>query len=78
LPFGFCVALAKTIEGLVHVSNLRGDYYEFDERSFALRGQRNGRVFRIGDTVRVRLVRVDEEMGQIDFQWLPERKNVSP
>ena len=71
LSFGFFVTLENTVEGLVHVSSLRHDYYLFDERSFSLRGQRNGHTFRIGDPVRVRLIRVDEERGEIDFQWLP-------
>lgn len=65
--FGFFVELPDTVEGLVHLSTLTEDYFIFDEKRYTLTGQRSGRVYRLGDPIRVRLVRVDLEMRSIHF-----------
>jgi len=66
--FGIFVALDDVyVEGLVHISELGADYFEHDAGRHVLRGARSGRSFRLGDRVRVRLVRVDLEAGRIDF-----------
>ena len=66
--FGIFVALDGIyVEGLVHISELGADYFEHDAARHALRGARSGRAYRLGDRVRVRLVRVDLEGGRIDF-----------
>jgi len=66
--FGIFVALDGVyVEGLVHISELGADYFEHDAGRHVLRGARTGRSFRLGDRVRVRLVRVDLEAGRIDF-----------
>ena len=65
--FGLFVELdAYFVSGLVHVSNLSNDYYEFFGGE--LRGQRSGRVFRLGDRVRVRLAGVQAPLGRIDLE----------
>jgi ribonuclease R len=56
------------IEGLVHVSTLSDDYYYYDEASHSLTGRRSQRRFRLGDKVRVRVVRVDLQRRQLDFR----------
>ncbi|HWQ37642.1 MAG TPA: ribonuclease R [Burkholderiales bacterium] len=67
-PFGIFVALdAVYVEGLVHVSELGDDYFHFDPARHLLQGERHGSRFRLGDRVRVRLVRVDLEQSRIDF-----------
>ncbi|WML46981.1 ribonuclease R [Neobacillus sp. PS3-34] len=66
--FGMFVELPNTIEGLVHVSYLTDDYYRFDERHFAMIGERTGNVFRIGDEITVRVVKVNKEERSIDFE----------
>lgn len=66
-PFGIFVELDNTIEGLVHVSNIEDDYYHFNEKTMTLRGERTGRVFRIGDIVKVKLYKVNIAERQIDF-----------
>lgn len=69
--FGFFVLLDRVfVEGLVHVSTLGDDYYAFLPEAYALVGERNGRRFRIGDRVRVRVARADKEERQIDFLLL--------
>ncbi|MFD2444658.1 ribonuclease R [Bacillus sp. CGMCC 1.16607] len=66
--FGMFVELPNTIEGLVHVSYMTDDYYRFDERHFAMIGERTGNVFRIGDEITVRVVNVNKEERSIDFE----------
>lgn len=66
--FGFFVQLPTTVEGLVHVSTLTDDYYHFHEQYYALIGERTRRRFRLGDSVVVRLMRVDIDNRQLDFE----------
>ncbi len=59
------------VEGLVHISTLEDDYYDFDEASYSLTGRRRKRRYRLGDKVRVRVVRVDLQRRQLDFRVVP-------
>ncbi|TVP42244.1 MAG: ribonuclease R [Gemmatimonadales bacterium] len=69
--FGLFVLLDRVfVEGLIHVSTLGDDYYSFLPEAYALVGERNGRRFRIGDRVEVRVARADKEERQIDFLLL--------
>lgn len=72
LSFGFFVELENTVEGLVHISSITDDYYEFNDRNFTLVGTHGGRKFSIGDEVRVELVRVDVNEAKIDFELVME------
>ena len=65
--FGFFVELPNTVEGLVRMVNLADDYYEFNEDAMLLAGRRTGRIFCMGQQVKVRLVKVNTELKQIDF-----------
>ncbi|MGZ4998405.1 MAG: ribonuclease R [Methylobacter sp.] len=67
--FGFFVELAEIyVEGLVHISNLAQDYFHFDATSHQLRGERTGVNYRLGDSVIVRVARVDLDEKKIDFE----------
>lgn len=66
--FGLFVELPNTIEGLVHVSYMTDDYYRFDERHFAMIGERTGNVYRIGDEITIRVVKVNKDERAIDFE----------
>lgn len=66
--FGLFVELENTIEGLVHVSYLTDDYYRYDEKQYAMIGERTGQVFRIGDAIEIRVVSVNVEESSIDFE----------
>ncbi|MFA7243087.1 MAG: ribonuclease R [Sulfuricellaceae bacterium] len=67
--FGIFVALDDIyVEGLVHVTDLGNDYFHFDAAKHCLLGERTGQRFRLGDRVRVKVVRVDLETAKIDFQ----------
>jgi ribonuclease R len=69
LEFGLFVQLKEMpIDGLVHISNLPGDYWELDSGGMGLVGRRTGRRWRMGDAVKVRLNRVDLLQRQIDFE----------
>jgi ribonuclease R len=66
--FGFFVLLDDYfVEGLVHVSSLEDDYYQFREEMYALVGEHGRRRFRLGDRVRVQVARVNREERKIDF-----------
>ncbi len=66
--FGMFIELPNTIEGMVHIANMTDDYYRFEERQMALIGERQAKVFRIGDTVKVKVTHVDVDERLIDFQ----------
>ncbi|MGZ8947012.1 MAG: ribonuclease R, partial [Methylococcaceae bacterium] len=67
--FGFFVELADIyVEGLVHISNLGQDYFHFDPLSHRLLGERTNTTFRLGDSVKVKVVRVDLDEKKIDFE----------
>ena len=66
--FGFFVELNHyLIEGLVHVSELRDDRYEFDKDNYTLTGERTGKTYRLGDPVRVTIKKVSVEERKADF-----------
>lgn len=66
--FGVFVALDDVyVEGLVHVSELGQDYFHFEPTKHQMLGERTGKRYRLGDRMRVKLVRADLETGRIDF-----------
>ena len=66
--FGFFVELKNIfVEGLVRVTSLYDDYYQYHEKRYCLVGERTHKTFRIGDKVKVRVERVDLERRHIDF-----------
>lgn len=75
--FGFFIELENTVEGLVHISSIADDYYEFNERNYTLTGRHNGRKFAIGDTVKVQLVRVDVDDAKVDFELVSQSSEVA-
>ncbi|WP_108652448.1 ribonuclease R [Dongshaea marina] len=73
--FGFFVRLRELhIDGLVHVSSLQNDYYQFDPQRQSLIGESFRRVYRLGDELRVKVVRADPEDRKIDFELVGEDK----
>ncbi|TMN21303.1 ribonuclease R [Lentibacillus cibarius] len=66
--FGLFVELENTIEGLVHVSYLTDDYYHYDDRSHAMIGERTGNMYRIGEEIEVRVVKVNLDERVVDFE----------
>ena len=75
--FGFFVELAEIyVEGLVHISNLGQDYFHFDPTSHRLLGERTNTVFRLGDSVKIKVVRVDLDDKKIDFELVRKESSV--
>ncbi|MBI3570021.1 MAG: ribonuclease R [Gammaproteobacteria bacterium] len=67
--FGIFVELVQVyVDGLVHITALGNDYYHFDAAHHRLMGERTRQVYRLGDKVRVRVVRVDLDETKIDFE----------
>jgi len=66
--FGLFVMLRDLlVDGLIHVTSLPSDYYHLEAGGRGLKGERTGRAFRLGDDVRVRVVRVDPDEAKIDL-----------
>ncbi|MDP2228271.1 MAG: RNB domain-containing ribonuclease, partial [Moraxellaceae bacterium] len=69
--FGIFVELTDIyVEGLVHISNLKDDYYDFDATMQKLVGSRSGIQFGLGDTVRVKVAAVNMDQRKMDFQLI--------
>jgi ribonuclease R len=67
-PFGLFVELVEHfVEGLVHVSTLADDFYRFDEQTRVLFGERTKKIYRLGDAVRVQVIRVDLHRRQVEL-----------
>ncbi len=78
VPFGFFVRLDNLLaEGLVRVSSLDDDFYLFDEKSKRWVGRRTKRIYKLGDRVKVQVIRVDKEKKEMDFM-LPGSKERIP
>lgn len=77
--FGLFVELKDIyVEGLVHVTALPGDYYHFDPVHHRLAGERSGRSFRLGDSVAVKVMRVDLDERKIDFELSEGKADKAP
>ena len=70
VKFGLFVELPNTVEGLIHVTNLP-EFYSYNERTMTLQGEKSGVVFKVGQQIRIKLVRADKATGEIDFEYLP-------
>src|SRR5205085_2276331 len=66
--FGLFIELVEHfVEGMVHVSTMGDDYYRFVEGGHMLRGENTQKVYRLGDKVKVQVIRVNMELRQIDL-----------
>lgn len=65
--WGMYVELPNTIEGMVHIAALPGDYYYFEEEKYQMVGERTHRIFKLGQSVRVTVDSVDKILRTIDF-----------
>ena len=70
VKFGLFVELPNTVEGLIHVTNLP-EFYSYNERTMTLQGEKSGVIFKVGQQIRIKLVRADKATGEIDFEYLP-------
>src|SRR6185312_9034520 len=76
--FGLFVELDESkVSGLVHISQLSNDYYHFDPQRHLLKGERTGAQFRLGDHVRVQVLRASLEDRKIDFRLVAPRASAA-
>ena len=75
MNFGLFVQLDNMIEGLVHISEIKGDYYTFDETTHTLRGEKKGKMYKLGQKVRVIVTNASKENSTIDFNLVEGNKN---
>lgn len=73
--WGMYVELENTVEGLVHISTIPGDYFVFDEKNYELVGKDFGKKYLLGQRVVVKVKGVDRMIGTVDFTILDEDEN---
>ena len=72
--FGIFVELSNTVEGLIKVDNLKGDYYVYNKDMMALVGKRTSKIYCFGDKVTVKVINADKDKSQVDFEIVEEKK----
>ena len=75
MNFGLFVQLDNMIEGLAHISEIKGDYYTFDETTHTLRGEKKGKMYKLGQKVRVVVTNASKENSTIDFNLVEGNKS---
>ena len=73
--FGIFVELDNTVEGLIKVENIKGDYYIYDKDLMALVGKKNKKRYSFGDAIAVKVISADKDKSQIDFEIYEEKDN---
>ena len=63
-------------EGMVHIRELKDDFYVFDEDNYRLLGKRNGKIFQLGDEVKVQILRANLAKKQLDFRLAVDEKEI--
>ena len=72
--FGIFVELDNTVEGLIKVENIKGDYYIYDSDMMALVGKKSKKKYAFGDKITIRVVRADKDKSEIDFEVYNEKE----
>lgn len=70
--FGMYVELPNTVEGLIHMTTLKDDYYFYDEEHYELVGEHTNHRYKLGQALKIRVAGVDELTHNIDFELAPE------
>jgi len=73
--FGFFIQIPNSAEGLVHITSLKDDYYVFEPQRYLVRGRRSGKVYRLGQELKVQLMSVIIGERQLDFQVVENPKS---
>lgn len=68
--FGIFVQLENTIEGLVHFTNMLDDYYHFDEEKYHIIGERTNKQYKLGDSVKIKVLDANVMKRNIDFELI--------
>lgn len=70
MGFGMFIELDNLVEGLVHVSELKGDYYVFDELKMRFVGEKTKKMYSLGDKVKIKVIAASKEARTIDFSFV--------
>ena len=73
MNFGIFVELDNLIEGLVHIQDLKDDYYIYDELTETLKGERTGKMYKLGDRVDVKVIAASKQEKTIDFEIVKKK-----
>ena len=73
--WGIYVELPNTIEGLIHVTNMHDDHYNYVEENYEMVGEHTGKTYKLGETVRVRVIGTDYLQRTIDFELVERKEN---
>ena len=68
--WGIYVELENTVEGMVPLNDMEDDFYDYEEDSLRVVGKRTGKIYRLGDTVRVKVTRTDIQARTVDFMFV--------
>lgn len=71
-PSGFFVELENTVEGMVAISSIKDDFYEYQEDRYRFAGRRHGRSFSLGDKLRVKLIAAHMDLRRLDFELVDD------
>ena len=72
--WGIYVELPNTVEGLVHITSLQEDYFEYNESAYEIVGVHTGKTYKLGETVRIRVAGADKTTRTIDFELVEARE----
>ena len=72
--WGIYVELPNTVEGLVHITSLQEDYFEYNESAYEIVGVHTGKTYKLGETVRIRVAGADKATRTIDFELVEARE----
>lgn len=75
--WGMYVELPNTVEGMIRVADIPGDYYYFDEERYSMVGERTGKMYKFGSKIRVTVASVDKLLKTIDFVIAEEEDNTA-
>ena len=73
--WGIYVELPNTIEGLIHVTNMHDDHYNYVEENYEMVGEHTGKTYKLGETVWVRVIGTDYLQRTIDFELVERKEN---
>ena len=68
--WGIYVELPNTVEGMVSVNSMDDDYYTYEEKNLLYRGENTGKVYKMGDNVKVKVLKTDSQLRTIDFGFV--------
>lgn len=74
-PFGLFAQVKETLsEGMIHVTKLGDDFFKFDEKNYAMVGEKTKQKFRLGDTIKIKVTSIDLDQKKIDMELVKEEK----